>query len=196
MAQNHPSPRSNATRQVAPDSEQHPGHSDTAGPPHRTDTPRRARPRGTRHIIHAVLGIVGLVAVLWWLAGLWALPVAALLTAVWYSTTAPYAVVIAHIALVALAPNVPDVALIPFEASALVLLLGDVPEADNTPIGLALAGLIGAAGLGGVAYSVLSVSGTLWIAVLVLTVVFALSVYGLHRYALVRRYLREGADEQ
>jgi len=196
MAQDHPSPRSNATTQMATDSEQQPGHSASAGTPSSTVDASRNRPFETRHIPYAAIGIVGFTAVLWWLAGLWALPITLLIGAVWYSTTAPYAVVVAHIALVALAPNVPGVALIPFEASAFVLLLGNAPDVDNTLIGLVLAGLIGAAGLGGVAYSVLSISGTLWLAILVLTVVFALSAYGLHRYALVRRYLREGADEQ
>lgn len=155
-----------------------------------------SRPTGSRQLAVGAIGILGIAAVLAWLAGPTALPVAAAVAAVWYVTSAPYAVAAAHVALVALAPSVPGAALVAFEASALALLLGDVPDvADGVPVVVLLGTVVATAGLAGIAYGGLAANWGLWATAVALAGAFALCAYGLHRYAVVRQRLREGAYE-
>jgi len=154
------------------------------------------RPTESRRLTIGALGILGLTAVLWWLSGTPALIASLVLTAVWYVGSAPYAVAGAHVALVALIPAVPLAALVAFEASALVVLLGDVWDpGGGVPVGTALASAVCVGGLAAIGYVTLETTGRSWAVGLLLGLVAAVSAYGLHRYAIVRRYHREGTDE-
>jgi len=155
-----------------------------------------ARPAEARTTPLGAFGLVSLMGILWWLSGVAALGVAVPVGAIWYATSAPYAVAAAHVGLVVLVPGVSPAALVAFEVSALAVLLGDAPETtDGIPLPLALMGTVTTASLAAIAYGGLAASGELWVAVTCLVAAFGLGAYGLHRYGVVQRQLREGSDE-
>lgn len=206
MTQDQHAPRTDRTDRAPTGDAASRGHSDqpdpTGGPATTegidatADTTALSRPADARERRIGGLGILGLAATLWALTGPEALLLAAPIAALWYATSAPYAVAAAHVALVALAPSIPGVALVAFEASALTVLLGDVPATgDGVPIRVALATAAITVSLAAIAAGSRTVSGALWVAAGALVATFALCAYGVHRYAIVRRRLREGTYE-
>jgi len=155
-----------------------------------------SRPAESRKTPLGALGIGSLTAILWWLSGVEALVVAVPVVAIWYGTSAPYAIAAAHVALIALVPAVPSAALVAFEASALAVLLGDAPKTTGAVrVPLLRTSAVATAGLAVIAYGGLDTSGEIWVAATALGGAFTLSAYGLHRYGVVQRQLREGSHE-
>lgn len=137
------------------------------------------------------VGLAVAAATFWWLAGPVGLVAAGGVTVTRAVLPSAHATAVGVVAATALVPA-PTVRVLPVAAALLVVLVAPV-AGRRDGIGVAAGTVVGTLALAAVVLGTLAATDRRWLAALTVALVGALASYLLHRYALLRLGLVEGA---